>query len=636
MKENFSSIQRKLMRLVLVTSGVVLFLACVGFFSYEFFTYREASRERLITLGEIVAANSTAPLAFDASDDATEILQALRAEKHIVAASLYDEKGNLFARYPSTFPKYNLPIHPGAVGFKYINDYLEGFVPVKQDKKILGALYIRSDMDAIYTRFKRYGLITLLVITLSVMVAYLLSRQLQKKIAKPILALASTARTISEKHDFTVRAEKFGNDELGLLTDAFNQMLTEIERQNEEITSFNHALEAKVNERTVELEQANIELKLKSEFEETIIDSSVDIIAVFDKDLKYVILNKYGKEVYGLQDKNIIGKNILEVFPQIRTSVMYRNLQNTFHTGEMMLDHYYNSHISDRVLQNYFIPLLDKDQNIYRVLVIGHDITEISKAHEKLKLLNKELEKSNLDLEQFAFVASHDLQEPLRKIQTFSQLLVKKLDDKEAIQVYLAKIISSAVRMTDLIKAVLNYSRLSNEKGEFEEVDLNEVVENIKTDLELTIVEREAEIRVDELPVLYGDRLQLSQLFLNLISNSIKFSTRNPKISISYRLLDNAEAKLTNGSDNHSNYAELTFKDNGIGFEQQYAEKIFNVFQRLHGKQEYPGTGIGLALCKKIIDNHRGKISVSSEPGEGTTFTVLLPTNAANVQLASF
>ncbi|GEO08352.1 ATP-binding protein [Segetibacter aerophilus] len=633
MKENYSSIQKKLMRLVLITSGVVLLLTCIGFFAYEFFTYREASRERLTTLSEIVAANSTAPLAFDDAKVAAQTLEALKAEKHIVAASLYDKKGNLFARYPATFPKYNLPIRPGEPGFKYSGDFLQGFVAVKEDGKVLGALYIRSDMDAIYTRFQRYGLIALLVIALSIFVAYLLSRQLQKKIAKPILALASTARDISEKHDYTVRAQKFDNDELGLLTDAFNQMLTEIERQNEEITFLNQGLELKVNERTNELEQANIELKLKSEFEETIIDSSVDIIAVFDKELRYVTLNKYGREVYGLEEKNVIGKNILEVFPQLKTSVMYRHLQNTFEKGEMLLDDHYNSNISDRVLQNYFIPLLDKDHNVYRVLVIGHDITEISKAHEKLMLVNKELEKSNLDLEQFAFVASHDLQEPLRKIQTFSQLLEKNLNDKEAIRNYLSKIISSAVRMTDLIKAVLNYSRLSNEKGEFEEVDLNEVVENIRSDLELTIVEREANIKVDKLPVLHGNRLQLSQLFMNLISNSIKFSSRNPQISISSRPMDDAEAKALNGFDVNGKYVQLTVKDNGIGFEQQYAEKIFTVFQRLHGKQEYPGTGIGLALCKKIIDNHHGYISVTSEPGEGTAFTIILPTKPSDVAI---
>jgi len=633
MKDNRSAIQRKLMGLVLVTSGVVLLLTCIGFFAYEFFTFRMASKERLSTLGEIISANSTAALAFDDAENAAEILNALKAEKHIVAAALYDKKGNLFARYPGDFPKYNLPIHPASDGYNYKSDYLEGYQRVIQAEAKLGTLYLRSDMKAIYTRFERYGLISLLVVALSILVAYLLSRQLQKKISKPILALAKTAADISTKKDFTVRAKKFDDDELGLLTDAFNQMLTQIERQNAEILSFNYALEQKVNERTLELEQANIELKLRSEFEETIIDSSVDIIAVFDRSLNYVSLNRSGKIAFGLADKDVIGKNILEVFPQVKTSVMYQNLVKVFDTGEMILDQRYTSLISHIIMQNFFIPLLDKNNEVYRVLVIGHDITEISKTHEQLKQLNSELEKSNLNLEQFAFIASHDLQEPLRKIQTFSQLLERDLDNKESIKKHLAKIMSSAGRMTDLIKAVLNYSRLSNEKGDYEEVDLKQVLDDVVSDLELKIIEKEAVIDAGNLPVICGNSLQLTQLFLNLISNSLKFSEKKPEIKIASTIINKREAMGIDNFNNNGAFVKLIFKDNGIGFEQHYAERIFTVFQRLHGKQEYPGTGIGLALCKKIVDNHQGQISVRSTPGEGTEFTILLPASLSPKRL---
>ncbi len=628
-----SSIQLKLIRLVLVTSGVVLFLTCTGFFAYEFFTFRQASKDRLSTLAEIIAANSTATLAFQSPDDASEILQALKAEKHIVAACIYDNHGNIFAKYPSAVSPKNIPLHPGIDGFNYVNGHLEGFKPVIQENKRLGTLYLQSDMKAIYTRFQRYAMIALLVIGISVFVAYFPSKRLQKTVSEPILALAKTASNISNRHDYAVRAQKFDDDELGALTDAFNKMLTQIEQQNAEIMSFNHALEAKVNERTKELEQANIELKLKSDFEETIIDSSVDIIAVFDKDYRYVILNKNGEEAFGVKEEYVIGKNILDVFPQLEASGMYQSLQEAFGHKEMIQNSKYKSYVSDRVLDNFFIPLLDKDDNVYQVLVIGHDVTEISIAHEKLQQVNKELEKSNRDLEQFAFVASHDLQEPLRKIQTFSQLLEQKLEDKETAKKYLAKIIASAVRMTDLIKAVLNYSRLSNEKGEFEQVDLNEVVDNIQTDLEVIIHERGAVIQSNNLPVLYGNRLQLNQLFLNLISNSIKFSVRNPKINISSTLFDEREIKEKDGLNRNGKCAELTFADNGIGFEQHFEDKIFTVFQRLHSKHEYPGTGIGLALCKKIVDNHKGRIEVFSKPGEGSTFKIYLPLDHASSEV---
>jgi light-regulated signal transduction histidine kinase (bacteriophytochrome) len=300
----------------------------------------------------------------------------------------------------------------------------------------------------------------------------------------------------------------------------------------------------------------------------------------------------------------------------------------------MILDQRYTSLISDIIMQNFFIPLLDKNNEVYRVLVIGHDITEISKTHEQLKQLNSELEKSNLNLEQFAFIASHDLQEPLRKIQTFSQLLERDLDNKESIKKHLAKIMSSAGRMTDLIKAVLNYSRLSNEKGDYEEVDLKQVLDDVVSDLELKIIEKEAVIDAGNLPVICGNSLQLTQLFLNLISNSLKFSEKKPEIKIASTIINKREAMgIDNFNNNNGAFVKLIFKDNGIGFEQHYAERIFTVFQRLHGKQEYPGTGIGLALCKKIVDNHQGQISVRSTPGEGTEFTILLPASLSPKRL---
>jgi PAS domain S-box-containing protein len=479
-------------------------------------------------------------------------------------------------------------------------------------------------MKAFYDRFIRYGMIALTVVLISFLVAFLLSNQLQKTISRPILSLAETAGYISNENDYSVRARKFGDDELGVLTDAFNKMLEQIERQNDEITSFNHALELKVNDRTNQLEQANNELKLKNEFVETIIESTVDVIAVFDKELNYVVLNKYGKEVYQTGNGNIIGRNLFEVFPNVRNGEMHEDLKQSLQ-GNTVHNPYYKSRISNRVLENFYIPLKDKDETVYRVLVIGHDITEISEANEKLKALNDALGKSNSDLEQFAYIASHDLQEPLRKIQTFSQLVGKNLDDKESAKKYLSKIYSSGARMTDLIKAVLNYSKLSNEKVQFEVVDLNEVIENIKTDLELTIVEKEAEIHVGQLPVLPGNKLQLSQLFLNLISNSLKFSREKPLISISCNVDVSNDMKLSDGIDVNERYAEIVVKDNGIGFEQHYADKVFNVFQRLHSREDFPGTGIGLALCKKIIENHLGSISVESKPGEGTTFTIYLP-----------
>lgn len=244
-----------------------------------------------------------------------------------------------------------------------------------------------------------------------------------------------------------------------------------------------------------------------------------------------------------------------------------------------------------------------------------------AKLEENLKALNK----SNHDLEQFAYIASHDLQEPLRKIKNFAELLGRNIHDQSKADKYLAKIDSASSRMSVLIRDVLNYSRLSKSEARFEDCDLHTIFENVKTDLELIIEEKKAKVTSAQLPVISGIPQQLHQLFYNLINNALKFSTEQPVVSVSCKILE--ESEVRNYPDLHTSikYTELVFKDNGIGFEQKYASQIFTIFKRLNAKETFEGTGIGLALCKKIVDNHHGLISAESEPGKGTSFKVILP-----------
>lgn len=244
-----------------------------------------------------------------------------------------------------------------------------------------------------------------------------------------------------------------------------------------------------------------------------------------------------------------------------------------------------------------------------------------SKLEENIKALQS----SNHDLEQFAYIASHDLQEPLRKIRNFTELLEKNITDKEKSIKYLSKIDSSSERMSVLIRDVLNYSRLSRQERIFEETNLQQILQNVKTDVELLIEEKQALIESDPLPVIIGIPLQLHQLFYNLINNSLKFTKDRPHIRIRCHKLGPAEIKQHPELHNSVNYIQLTFTDNGIGFEQKHANQIFIIFKRLHSRESFEGTGIGLALCKKIVDNHHGIISVESEPGKGTSFRVILP-----------
>lgn len=252
------------------------------------------------------------------------------------------------------------------------------------------------------------------------------------------------------------------------------------------------------------------------------------------------------------------------------------------------------------------------------------------RVHERtaeIKSANFNLQRSNAELEQFAYIASHDLQEPLRKIRTFTEMLEGSLGSiSTKSKGYLDKIAASSSRMRRLIKDVLHYSRLIAPEESFTQVDLNAVIWQVIDDFELLIQEKNAKVNVQRLPIIEANSLQINQLFSNLISNALKFNPGNePKISISTTMLDKIKNELPEGLNPALSYCMIEFKDNGIGFDQQYAEQIFTIFQRLHTKHEYAGTGIGLALCKKIVVNHHGSIKASSLTGKGATFQIILP-----------
>ena len=465
-------IKRKLTGLFLLTSGAVVLLTCASYFAYEYLTFRQTILGQLSTLGEVIAANSTAAVAFGNERDAGEILAALKAERHIVAAGLYDRDGKLFSRYPVNLSADAFPAAPERDGYRFGSSYLAGFQPVVQASRRLGTLYLRSDLGAMYERFRLYGGIVAAVVVASLLVAFMVSTVLQRQISEPILTLATPAHAIADRRDYSVRATKGANDELGLLTDAFNQMLTRIEEQNQEQT----------------------------------------------------------------------------------------------------------------------------------------------RAEEQLRTLLAEVERSNRDLEQFAYVASHDLQEPLRMVSSYTQLLEKRYRDKldDDAREFMNYTVDGARRMQRLINDLLEFSRVSTRGKQLEPVDANEVLGTVRANLSAAIEDAGALVTNEELPTLMADPTQLGQLLQNLVGNAIKFSgAESPRVHVA--------ACERNG--------EWVFmvKDNGIGIDPEYFVRIFVIFQRLHATADYPGTGIGLAVCKRIVERHRGRIWVESEPGNGATFSFSIP-----------
>lgn len=262
------------------------------------------------------------------------------------------------------------------------------------------------------------------------------------------------------------------------------------------------------------------------------------------------------------------------------------------------------------------------------------EIEERKISEEKVKLLNKQLLENNQhlkavneELDRFAYVASHDLQEPLRKIMVFSDKIISGNNGVEDVEKHLIKISSSAKRMQLLINNLLQFSRHSLQSADFVSVDLNELVKEAIIELEVEIEKNGAQINVDPLPVLCAVPGLMRQVFYNLISNAIKFKKKEEGsvVHISSRKINPDELKPSGKYKPNVNYYEISVSDNGIGFDEKYADDIFLAFKRLHSFHEFEGTGVGLSICKKIIDKHDGFISANSRVNEGATFRLALP-----------
>ncbi|HJW18255.1 MAG TPA: response regulator [Flavisolibacter sp.] len=253
---------------------------------------------------------------------------------------------------------------------------------------------------------------------------------------------------------------------------------------------------------------------------------------------------------------------------------------------------------------------------------------KVAERTRELLEMNRELEISNHDLQQFASVASHDLKEPLRKILFFGNLIKDRANFDETISTYLSKILRSSERMSNLIGDLLNFTRLSA-ADVFETADLNKIIDEIVNDLELSILEKKATIDVEPIPRLEVVPGLMHQLFLNILSNALKFSRPGvpPVINIQSEII--RDPVIDSPAASAGAFCRITIADNGIGFDEQYRDKIFTIFQRLNAQVEYEGTGIGLAIAKKIVDKHNGLIDARSHPGEGATFYIILPIRQA-------
>jgi len=366
----------------------------------------------------------------------------------------------------------------------------------------------------------------------------------------------------------------------------------------------------------------------------TVIDSINDAVSLIDvSTFRIVTMNRTFLKEYGYNhESEVVGKTCYEVTHHKSEVCAPPNdicpLAETVRTGTHSVEeHVHYGKGGERIFVEVSTsPIKDEQGNVVQVVHVQRNITERKIAEEKLKHYAVELERSNEELEQFAHIVSHDLQEPLIGVSGFAQLLSRKYKDKldQEADKYISFIVSSAARMSDLIRDLLNYSRVGSRQGPLEPVDCNSMLKKALENLKVSIEESSAVIESGPLPTVLVDEVHLIQLFQNMIGNSIKYrSGAQPRISIMAEQIVRSPIPIPPPVTGRGWL--FMIKDNGIGIDPKYSEQIFQIFQRLHARDKYPGTGIGLAVCKKIVEHHGGRIWVESETGNGSTFYFTIP-----------
>ena len=406
------------------------------------------------------------------------------------------------------------------------------------------------------------------------------------------------------------------NDQIGRLEEANAKLRAELDQlkqaeknlwqRRQELESSKTVLELHVQERTGELQ------KLQRRYE-LILNSAGEGICGLDLQGKATFVNPAVARITGWTIAELIGKTEEQIFGknghQEKGSDSHGSGERIFHRkdGTCLPVEYEKT------------PIHENGRELGTVLVFK-DISERKCVEEAIGQKAAELSRSNAELEQFAFVASHDLQEPLRKIQAFGDRLRTKIKGEIAPEAldYLERMQSASARMRTLINDLLTFSRVIRRSEPFVPVELSSVIKGVLMDLEMRVEKTGAQVEIGELPVLEADPVQMHQLLLNLLTNALKFQPRGavPAVKINSRRFSSPSGEQ---------FCELSVQDNGIGFEEKYLEKMFAVFQRLHGRNEYEGTGVGLAVCRRITDRHHGTVTAKSQLGQGATFLVTLP-----------
>ncbi|KCZ70657.1 PAS domain S-box [Candidatus Methanoperedens nitroreducens] len=395
--------------------------------------------------------------------------------------------------------------------------------------------------------------------------------------------------------------------------------ITERKRAEEALRRAYDDLEMRVQERTSELSRTNEALRRERDKAQKYLDVAGVMVVIIGADQKVVLVNRKCCEILRYNEHEIIGKNWFETFLPERVRYEVEVVFTKLMAGEIEPVEFFENPVltrsgKERMIAWHNTVLRDEAGNITSILSSGEDITERKRAEEERERWTAELARSNAELEQFAYVASHDLQEPLRMISGFTKLLERRYKgrlDRSADE-FIAYIVDGAARMQRMIEDLLAYSRVGTRGKPFEPTNFEDIFDQAVANLMITIEENKAQVTHDPLPTVMADDSQVAQLLQNLISNGIKFRREEPpRVHVSAR--------------RKGNEWFFSVQDNGIGIAPEFFGSLFQLFQREHAANKYPGTGIGLAICRRIVERHGGRIWAESEVGKGSKFYFTIP-----------
>jgi len=616
------------MLVIMLTSCVSLLMACAGFVAYEVITFRQKMVENLSTLGDLVANNSTAALQYGITNSAAENLATLRSERSIEAAWILTRERILFAEYQGD-AKIRLPLPLLAPGrHLFTSDFLVLQRPIKLDGETIGTVCLRSNLDAFHSRLWQYAFIAGILLLASAFVAFLLSLRLQRVISDPILQLAETARSVALDENYSVRAVRRSDDEIGTLINGFNEMLNQIQQRDAALQVARESLEKRVEERTGELQMEIIE---RRRAEQALWESEqlYAQIALNASDVLYVVHTEGGQIDWFGQIDNVLGYDEGEFGRKIDSWDLAIHSDDRERVNEA----YDESHRSGRPFtEEYQIarkdgtyvywsdrgrPIYNHKGDVIKFIGACTDITDRKHREEELRKAKELAEAASNAKSQFLANMSHEIRTPMNGIIGMTSLtLDTDLTGEQRGMLNTVK--ESADTLLSLINDILDFSKIEAGKMRLDPIDFN--LRDSLDDALLTValrahqkgLELACHLPSDIPDALIGDPGRLRQVVLNLVGNAIKFTSRGEVV---------VEASLQS-QDELGATIQFTIADTGIGIPAEKQKMIFEAFTQADGSttRNYGGTGLGLAISSQLVGLMGGRMWVESEDEEGSKF----------------